>query len=40
MKYETPEMQVIAFEAREAVAVDDEYELDFGDTISNNSMPK
>ena len=42
MKYETPELKVIAFEAREAIAEggDYEYEPDFGDMISENSMPK
>ena len=39
MKYETPKMQKVAFEAKENVANENEWELDFSDTISNNSMP-
>ena len=38
MKYETPELQIVSFEAKETVAT--EIELDFGDMISTNSMPK
>ena len=42
MKYETPEMNAVAFEVKEAIAEDSEYEYvpDFGDMISENSMPK
>ena len=38
MKYETPELQIVSFETKETVAA--EIELDFGDMISTNSMPK
>ena len=39
MKYETPEMQKVAFEAKENVANENEWELGFGDMISKNSTP-
>lgn len=38
MKYETPELQIVSFEAKETVAA--EIELDFGDMISTNSTPQ
>ena len=38
VKYETPELQIVSFEAEETVAT--EIELDFGEMISKNSMPQ
>ena len=39
---QAPELKVIAFEAKEAIAEGSDYEYvpDFGDMISENSMPK
>ena len=39
MKYETPELKVIAFEATESIANDNEIEEGFGGLISPGSMP-
>ncbi len=42
MKYETPEMEIVAFGVKAAIAADEDYEMDFdmGDFLSKNSMPK
>ena len=40
MKYETPELKVIAFEATETIANNNEIEEDFGGLISKNSQPQ